>query len=575
MTSNPIISKLPKHLRSFIVEQHYDNYTPQDHAVWRYVMRQNIHYLGKVAHASYLEGLKKAGISTEHIPGIEEMNGILSEIGWAAVAVDGFIPPSAFMEFQMHNVLVIAADIRPYNQIEYTPAPDIIHEAAGHAPIIADPEYAEYLRYFGEIGSKAFSSKKDYEMYEAIRHLSILKADPNSTEAAIEKAEKELGELSKEMGMASEMALIRNLHWWTVEYGLIGDLDKPLIYGAGLLSSIGESVGALKKKVVKLPYSIDAIDYNFDITKPQPQLFVTPDFKYLTTVLDEFANQMALRTGGLDGIMKAIDSGNTATIEYESGLQVSGTFTDVMIHNGRAIYINSTGPTTLNYKSKILKGHSKRVHKDGFGSPIGKIKGSLKPTRLLNDADLRELGITKGMHCKFEFESGITVEGALLHSVRKDGKLLLLSFADCTVKHQRKTLFEPLWGTYDMAIGEKIRSAFNGPADAEGFGLKYDAPIEKTHRIKYNVKSKELHRLYYEVSRIRAQKTGFDKLPVIWKNLKEKHQNEWLLPLEILELLDGDYRNPGMKKEIKNHLTALKNSKPEFSKLITNGVNLV
>jgi phenylalanine-4-hydroxylase len=43
------------------------------------------------------------------------------------------------------------------------------------------------------------------------------------------------------MGELSEMAQIRNLHWWTVEYGLIGT-DNPKIYGAGLLSSIGESV---------------------------------------------------------------------------------------------------------------------------------------------------------------------------------------------------------------------------------------------------------------------------------------------------------------------------------------------
>ena len=575
MTSNPIIEKLPKHLKSFIVEQQYEKYSPQDHAVWRYVMRQNIHYLGKVAHSSYLEGLQKAGISTDRIPSIEEMNGILSEIGWAAVAVDGFIPPSAFMEFQMHNVLVIAADIRPYNQIEYTPAPDIIHEAAGHAPIIADAEYAEYLRYFGEIGSKAFSSEKDYEMYEAIRHLSILKADPNSKSAAIEKAEKKLGELSIEMGMASEMALIRNLHWWTVEYGLIGDLENPLIYGAGLLSSIGESVGALKKKVIKLPYSIDAIDYNFDITKPQPQLFVTPNFKHLTKVLDEFANQMALRTGGLDGIMKAIDSGNTATIEYESGLQVSGTFTDTMIHNGRAIYMNTSGPTTLNYKNKMLKGHSKRVHKDGFGSPIGKIKGSLKPTRLLTDNDLRDLGITNGMHCKFEFESGVILEGALLNTLRKDGKLLLLSFADCTVKHQRKTLFEPSWGVYDMAVGEKIRSAFNGPADAEGFGLKYEPPIEKTHKIEYSAKAKNLHSLYDSVRRIREEKNNYSDLTEIWNSLKLTHKEEWLLPLEMLELLENDYQNPAIRKEIRSYLSHLKNSKPELIKLINNGMKLV
>ncbi len=187
--------------------------------------------------------------------------------------------------FRNTMCLVIAADIRPINQIDYTPAPDIIHEAAGHAPIISNPEYAEYLRKFGEIGSKAFSSNKDYEMYEAIRRLSILKTDPNSKQKDIEKAEKRIDELSLSLGPPSEMSLIRNLHWWTVEYGLIGDIEQPKIYGAGLLSSIGESVGALKEKVVKLPYDINAKDYSFDITKPQPQLFVTPDFQHLSVCI--------------------------------------------------------------------------------------------------------------------------------------------------------------------------------------------------------------------------------------------------------------------------------------------------
>lgn len=227
----------------------------RDHAVWRFVMRQNVNYLKHVAHSSYLDGLKKTGISTEKIPGIDQMNEILKNIGWAAVSVDGFIPPSAFMEFQANNVLVIAANIRQIDNIEYTPAPDIIHEAAGHAPIIADPEYAEYLKLFGEIGSKAFSSKEDHKIYEGVRHLSILKEDPKIAGKEINEAEESLAYLSENNQLISEMSEIRNLHWWTVEYGLIGNINYPEIYGAGLLSSIGESYNCLKKSVKKLPYN--------------------------------------------------------------------------------------------------------------------------------------------------------------------------------------------------------------------------------------------------------------------------------------------------------------------------------
>jgi len=252
MEMNEVLARLPKHLLNLVIDQPYNSYTPQDHAVWRYVMRQNVRYLPKVAHHSYLNGLEKAGISIDQIPHMYGMNRILKEIGWSAVAVDGFIPPAAFMEFQAYNVLVIAADIRPINQIEYTPAPDIIHEAAGHAPIIADPEYADYLKLFGEIGSKAFSSALDYKIYNAVRHLSILKADPYTPKEQIKKAENQLELLGSQNEELSEISLIRNLHWWTVEYGLIGDLKSPKIYGAGLLSSIGESYSSLQPDVKKI-----------------------------------------------------------------------------------------------------------------------------------------------------------------------------------------------------------------------------------------------------------------------------------------------------------------------------------
>ncbi|PLW97633.1 MAG: phenylalanine 4-monooxygenase [Marinilabiliales bacterium] len=574
MFENPVLEKLPKHLTAFIVEQDYNSYTAQDQAVWRYVMRQNVNFLSKYAHETYIDGLKKTGISVDHIPSTEVMNDILGKIGWASVTVDGFIPPAAFMEFQKYNVLVIAADIRPIHQIEYTPAPDIIHEAAGHAPIISNPEYAAYLRKFGEIGSKAFSSKKDYEIYEAIRRLSILKTDPNSTIKDIENAEMRIDELSLALGPPSEMSLIRNLHWWTVEYGLIGTIDQPKIYGAGLLSSIGESVGALKKNVIKLPYDINARDYSFDITKPQPQLFVTPNFQHLSSVLEEFASFMALSTGGLDGIIKAIESGNTSTLVYSSGLQVSGTFTDMVLHNGNSVYIKTNGPTTLNYEDEMLDGHGKSYHKDGFGSPIGKIKGTLKPTRFLSNSDLSSIGIKMGKETVFEFESGIKIKGILRNVLRKDGKLLLMSFSDCLVQHDDIILFEPGWGTYDMAVGENIVSAFSGPADAEGFGLEYSAPVDKTHKIKHNQKTQKLHQIYQNVRDVRKHRADLDVLKNIWKEFIQGNYNDWLLPIEILEMLTKGEEEQ-LKTEINNYLNALCADHENYAHLIKNGKDVI
>src|SRR6195952_3030411 len=270
--NNPQVAALPRHLKQFIVNQHYEHYTPTDHAVWRYVMRQNYSYLKHVAYYPYIKGLQRAGLSIEYIPDLQTMNDNLGKIGWGAVTVDGFIPPAAFMEYQAYRVLVIAADIRQINHIEYTPAPDIIHESAGHAPIIADKDYHEYLSYFGSIGAKAMFSAQDFELYEAIRALSILKEMPDADTDELQAAEDLVAYRQENMGEPSEMALLSRLHWWTVEYGLIGTLENPKIYGAGLLSSIGESSSCMDSDVKKLWYTPEAVNYTYDITQQQQQL---------------------------------------------------------------------------------------------------------------------------------------------------------------------------------------------------------------------------------------------------------------------------------------------------------------
>src|SRR5438046_6901039 len=353
--TNRAVQSLPKHLLQFAVDQRYEEYTSVDHAVWRFIMRQNIFFLKEYAHKVYFQGLLDTGISFERIPRIQEMNDILAKIEWGAVAVDGFIPPAAFMEFQAYKVLVIACDMRQIHHIEYTPAPDIVHEAAGHAPIIVDREYSNYLQRFGEVGAKAMQSCRDFELYQAIRHLSILKELPNSDPKEVEEATREVERRQKNLGEPSEMALLSRLHWWTVEYGLIGTLENPKIYGAGLLSSIGESVSCLEPKVKKICYSIDAKNQPFDITTRQPQLFVCRDFQHLREVLEEFASKMAYRVGGSEGVNKAIECERAATAEYSSGLQVSGVFSEVLTDkNGEPTYLRTTGPTALAFNCKQL-----------------------------------------------------------------------------------------------------------------------------------------------------------------------------------------------------------------------------
>ena len=573
--TNEILNRLPKHLRQFIKPQNYDDYSAIDQAVWRYVMRKNVDYLSNVAHESYLEGLKLTGISIDNIPNMYGMNRILKEIGWAAVAVDGFIPPNAFMEFQAYNVLVIASDIRQLEHIEYTPAPDIIHEGAGHAPIIANPEYAEYLRRFGEVGCKAISSAKDYELYEAVRYLSIIKEAPDSPHEEITKAEKQVEHLQKNMGEPSEMSLIRNLHWWTVEYGLIGSLDNPKIYGAGLLSSIGESAWCMTDNVKKLPYDIKATYRDFDITKPQPQLYVTPDFAYLSLVLEEFANTMALRTGGPDSIKKLIASQALGTIELSTGLQISGVFTNVIEDNGKSIYIQTTSETALSYREKELVGHGTEYHAKGFGSPIGKLKGINLAIEDMSPRDLRAYDVYEGETIELNFEGGITVSGEIITGKRNlQGKIILISFKNCTVTHGETILFKPDWGIYDMAVGKEVTSAFSGPADLNSFNLITHVPSSKTIHVKKSKERLELESLYQQVKENREKKNRTISRTKVLDQLIDKHPNDWLLSVELYELA-FKANEKKLCESILKHLETVKQKNPNVGHLIEGGLEII
>lgn len=575
--NNAQVAKLPGHLKQFIVAQNYGKYTPVDQAVWRYVMRQNYSYLKDVAYYPYIKGLQRAGLSIEHIPDLQTMNDNLGKIGWGAVTVDGFIPPAAFMEYQAYRVLVIAADIRQINHIEYTPAPDIIHESAGHAPIIADADYNNYLSYFGSIGAKAMFSAKDFELYEAIRNLSILKEAVNSNEMQIATAEKKLLNISENMGEPSEMALLSRLHWWTVEYGLIGTLEDPKIYGAGLLSSIGESASCMQQDVQKLWYNIDTINYPYDITKTQPQLFVTETFQNLIDVLEQFADTMAFRSGGTESLMKAINCKNVATAVYSSGLQVSGIFTDMGINEkDELIFIKATGPCALALNGRQLNGHGKNYHKDGFSSPVGKLKDASKALEDYTIDELNTTGIKISSKSNLVFESGIYVEGLVKDIVVKNEKIVLISFTDCTVTESNgNVLFKPEWGMYDMAVGAHIVSVFNGAADKDAYEEIVLISEEKTGKIVYDEKTTDLHKLYKTVREIRESATGFEKLETIFKQLKLNHRNDWLCALEILELVYHKKIYHQLEKEVQIYLELKAGREPEHAKLIHDGLHVI
>jgi phenylalanine-4-hydroxylase len=574
---NTQVANLPLHLRKYIVDQVYEKYTPVDHAVWRYVMRQNYSFLKNVAYYPYIPGLKKAGLTIEKIPSLQEINDALTAIEWGAVTVDGFIPPAAFMEFQAYRVLVIAADIRQLEHIEYTSAPDIIHESAGHAPIISDTKYNQYLSYLGSIGTKALFSSKDYALYESIRALSILKEMHHVDQKELADAEALVLYNQQNLGAPSEMALLSRLQWWTVEYGLIGDINNPKIYGAGLLSSIGESASCMNPKVKKIEYTIDALKVGYDITKEQPQLFVTPTFQNLIDVLESFESTMAYRVGGLESVSKAIECKNICTVVFSSGLQLSGVFSKVQADTNHAIkYINTEGPSSLAFKDQLLEGHDVHYHAHGFGSPVGKLKDAAKSLEDYSTADLISAGMIVDHMVALAFENGTLVEGKLVGQTYKEDKLILLSFADCKVTDMEgNVFFEPAWGMFDMAIGDNIVSVFNGSADKKIFEDQLHISEQPTHQQNYTAKDLQYQSLFKEIRAYREQGKSDDSLNQIWQQIKNDFETDWLGTMELLELADTMPTQKALADALRAQLNTQSKKYPAFSKLIKDGLTII
>ncbi len=383
-----------------------------------------------------------------------------------------------------------------------------------------------------------------------------------------------LSQLEASMGKASEMSLIRNLHWWTVEYGLIGTITDFKIYGAGLLSSIGESINCLKPTVKKLPYTLEAVHYNFDITTQQPQLFVTPDFNHLNEVLNDFAESMAFKRGGMMALEMAKDSGNTATIELSSGIQISGTFEQGIIQGDEMVYLQTSGPTMLSFGNKMLQGHEKENYPDGFGSPLGLLQHG-QTLENMGKNELAEIGIIEGSNAELAFRSGIRVSGTVEYMVYRNDKVLLIGWRNASVKFHETTLFKPEDGAYVVAAGNTITSAYPGPADAAAFNHSYKPPAERTHKIQHTDKSRKLHALYQEMREVRDQlKTDFSAEKML-DEIERDFPGEWLLYLELLEWLEENKGTEDIKSRINQWLSTLKISIPELSTLIDDGLTLI
>jgi phenylalanine-4-hydroxylase len=583
---SPAVSKLPRHLKNFVVTQDYSRYTSQEHATWRFIMGQNKAFFKDHAVPIYIEGLAKTGIPIDRIPDITQMDECLSEFGYGAVGVCGFIPPAIFLEFQALGIMPIATDMRTVNHVGYTPAPDIVHEAAGHAPIVADPDYRNYLGHYGKIAHKALFSTEDVQLYEAIRYLSDIKENPDMSSSEIERAQKLLNTASDNISFVSESTKVGRMGWWTIEYGLAGSISAPKIYGAGLLSSVAESQACLSPEVNKIPLTVDCVEQSFDITEPQPQLFIINSLNRLPDSLTELDRQMSYHIGGGSGLKEAIRCGTLNTVQLDSGIQASGVVENYIEDQAGPCFFKLSGPSQLCHENQQLAGHDQSYHGQGFSSPIGRWKNLDQLPQVASDSELRAAGVEFAKNSTINWHSGFELAGIPTEIVRSSGgEIILISFKDCTVKRGAEIYFDPTWGNFDLAVGTEVSSVFSGPSDRDAYGTYQIGQASSTpgRRSPFSDQEKRRFALYTELRNLRQSSSSFDgqaltQLGSISQEILSQHQDEWLLMLELLEL---SQQNKQAQKiidalEIERTLRSSANSQvPAVTAMIEKGIELI
>ena len=259
---------------------------------------------------------------------------------------------------------------------------------------------------------------------------------------------------------------------------------------------------------------------------------------------------------------------------YSSGLQVSGLFTEVQHERGVPVFLRTGGPSMLAVDDKYLEGYGKEKLPHGFASPVGRLKVSKTPLENMTDEELSKFGIRHGHESVMEFEHDVVVKGRIKHIERSpSGKIVLIDMENGVVTHAgRQLINEP---EYTLCVGEKIVSAFAGPADVEAFQPPAFVPKEKMHKLHYDERALRLHGLYRTVREIRKNPSMHDQLPEVWKTLVTDFPHDWLLPLEMLEITEEHDVHPQLSKVLLHYLEVKKEKEPHLEKLISNGLFLL
>lgn len=221
----------------FLIQQDWDAYTAEQHAVWAELVRRRMPQLEEHAAEEYLRGFEQIGLREDSIPNLRDVNRRLSpRTGWNATPVSGFLPPDAFFEMLAARQFPTTTYIRGRESMEYTPEPDIFHDVFGHVPMHAHPVFADFLQQYGRVCAALMGDKERLE----------------------------------KMG---------RLFWFTVEFGVIRQNGKIRLYGSGLISSHGEGTHVIEGRPEIRPFNLEQVmEQKFLVSEEQKVLYAVESF---------------------------------------------------------------------------------------------------------------------------------------------------------------------------------------------------------------------------------------------------------------------------------------------------------
>lgn len=225
----------------FSIDQCWSEYSADEHAVWDLLYARQLEILSDRAAPEFLDGLKTLELSRSGIPDLERLNSALKALtGWEVIMVPHLVPDDVFFTHLANRRFPAGRFIRQRDQLDYLQEPDVFHDIFGHVPMLTNPVFADYMQAYGQGGLRALK----------------------------------LGTLKN----------LARLYWYTVEFGLIKRPEGLRIYGAGIVSSYGESQYALKnadpnriefnlERIMRTRYEIDKYQKTYFVIEDYAQLF--------------------------------------------------------------------------------------------------------------------------------------------------------------------------------------------------------------------------------------------------------------------------------------------------------------